>query len=124
MQEATPPRRRMWPTVVLVLVIAAFFGIVEGPHILHDLRERKRVETDPHVRGKVVDTRKTGDAIGEDPLMELTIEFRTLDEKPVRAKTIERVGIEDAMRLLANPEVDVWYAANDPTDIVIRWRPR
>lgn len=114
----------MWPTILLVGAVVAFLAALEGRNILHDRREQRRVETDPHVRGKVVQTTKTGDHIGEDPLMEVTVEFKTLDQQPVRATTIERVGVEDAAQLLSNPEVDVWYAAANPTDIVIGWRAR
>jgi hypothetical protein len=124
MLEGSTRRRRMWSTIVLVLAVVAFFAVLEGRNILHDLREQRRVETDPHVRGKVIHAQKTGDQIGEEPLMELTVEFKTLDDRPVRTTTIERVGIEDAAQLLGNPEVDVWYAPNNPSDVVIRWRER
>lgn len=122
-REGTP-RRTIGLTVLVGVALVGFFAVLEGRNILHDLRERERVETDPHVRGRVVGTRKTGNQIGEDPLMELSVEFETLDGRPIRAKSIERVGVEDAVRLLQDPEVDVWYAPGNPEDVVIRWRER
>lgn len=124
MAESPTPKRRIWPIVLLAFGVVAFLAAVEGPNILHDLREQERVETDPHVRGRVVGARATGENIHEDPLMELTVEFRTLDDRPIRAVTRERIDAFDAAHLLEKPEVDVWYDAANPLDIVIRWRER
>jgi hypothetical protein len=126
MEAGPQPAKRgpLWPALGIALAIAASFIVIEGPKTLHDFREARRVERDDHVRGRVVGMRDTGDHIGEDPAMEVTVEFTTLDGRTVRARTIERVGDADATRLKNNPELDVWYDAKDVTDIVIRWRPR
>lgn len=120
---ASKPRGALW-YIGVALAVAASIAVIEGPYLLHDWREARRVERDPHVRGRVLGMRATGDSIKDEPAMEVTVEFETRDGHTVRATTIERVNEDDEKILSSRREIDVWYDAKNPTDVVIRWRPR
>jgi hypothetical protein len=107
-----------------IAVLFAAIAVLAGPGLWHDWRESRRVARDPHVKGRVLGLLDTGEDYRQEPLMEVSVEFTTLDGRALRTKTVERVDARDVVRLLNHQEIDVWYDVNDPTDIVIRWRPR
>lgn len=113
----------IWIGGITVVVLGSIAALT-GSDLLHDMREDRRVARDPHVVGHVLGLRDTGKEHHDEPLMEVTIEFTTLDGRAVHTRTIERVGARDAVRLLSHQEINVWYDASNPADAVIRWRPR
>lgn len=115
-------RSLLWTGSITVVVLVAIAALT-GADLLHDMREARRVASDPHVVGHVLGLRDTGKDHHDEPLMEVTIEFTTLDGRAVQTRTIERVDARDAVRLLSHPEINVWYDVSNPTDAVIRWRP-
>lgn len=119
---AVKKRREVWTALLILLAIGLAFLLIEGKGLLRGMREKRRMETDPHVSGRVISTEETGESRGDVPLLKITVELVTLDGKTVRASTIERVDLDDAARIARGEPVEVWYAPSDPTDIVIRWR--
>jgi hypothetical protein len=108
----------------LAVTILSGFLVCEGPNQLHDWRETRRVERDPHVEGTVTGLRDTGEDDRDEPLVEVSIAFTTREGGAVVTRTIERLSAPDVVWLWSHKEVDVWYDPNDPFDAVIRWRPR
>jgi hypothetical protein len=106
-------------TVALVALLAYL-----GPNLLHDWREARRVERDPHGVGKVTALRDTGEDNQGEPVVEVSIAFTTREGSAIATRTIERLRAPDVVRLWHNKDVDVWYDPSNPFDAVIRWRSR
>jgi hypothetical protein len=113
----------VWLGIFFALAIAGV-AVSEGPNVWHDEREQRRVERDPHVRGRVTGLTDTGEDNHGEPLVEVAIAFTTLEGQAIETRTIERVKASDAVVLARHPEIDVWYDPNDPFSAVIRFHPR
>lgn len=103
-------------------VILLSFILIEGQYIFHDLRERQRVETDPHAVGHVVSVEPTGETIWGDSVSIVGVEFETQDGQSIQTSSKERITSEDSQRFQNDSTVDVWYDRDHPTDVVVRWR--
>jgi len=113
----------VWLGTFFMLAIAVVVAS-EAPNVWHDEREQRRVDRDPHVRGRVTGLSDTGEDNHGEPLVEVAIAFTTLDGQAIETRTLERVKARDAVLLSRHPEIDVWYDPNDPTSAVMRFRPR
>jgi hypothetical protein len=105
---------------IVLPAVAAYFA----PNALHDRREARRVERDPHAEGTVTDLRDTGEDNHGEPLVEVFVTFHTREGGAVDTHTIERLGVRDVVWLTSHKDVDVWYDPQNPFDAVIRWRSR
>jgi hypothetical protein len=103
------------------------FGLGIGGIVLwswHD--ERSRMARDPHVRGRVVSLAEAEHQDDESSgwRMDLTLEITTVDGRVVVLRRCESMSGRDALQILSQQEVDVWYRRDDPQDALVRWGPR
>lgn len=129
--EVPPTKKELWRSRLLGGLIAVVTVAIVAPFLAarfkEDADEAPHIERDPHVLGRVVELGEAADrnhdlpTIGERPSMEVTVEFSTLDGRLIRASKIGPMNGRDAVRLLTEHEVDVWYDPNNPADAIIRW---